>query len=153
MIIGIENTKIILSNESVEQLKIIYNNNPNFETGGILLGSFSKSPDIFEITEIYEIKTVFTSRIFYKRNANRAQKIVNSRWEETDGKINYLGEWHTHPNMRAFPSKTDFDTLKKLILRVNNHIPGVIMLILGKDKETNLVLGKGKNIYAYIFNR
>ena len=153
MEVRIDNINIKLCDNVRRDLNSIYLSNQMFETGGILLGRFSKSLDLIEICEAYEIKTGLFSKMYYKRNVKRAQKIIDTRWIESDGEINYLGEWHTHPNMRAFASSTDINSIKNLLHKVGFEIPCVVMLILGKDRETNLVIGKGGKINAFIFNR
>ena len=153
MEVRIDNINIKLCDNVRRDLNSIYLSNQMFETGGILLGRFSKSLDLIEICEAYEIKTGLFSKMYYKRNVKRAQKIIDTRWIESDGEINYLGEWHTHPNMRAVASSTDINSIKYLLHKVGFEIPCVVMLILGKDRETNLVIGKGGKINAFIFNR
>lgn len=119
----------------------------NYETGGILLGKFNKENRVVEITEVHELKTNFFSRILYKRSGRKAQKIINRRWNETNGVINYIGEWHTHPNMQAVPSSTDISSLKEITEKVKGVLPGTILIIAGKENQTNLILQKDNAIW------
>lgn len=116
-------------------------------TGGILLGKFNKENRVVEITEVHELKTNFFSRILYKRSGRKAQKIINRRWHETNGVINYIGEWHTHPNMQAVPSSTDISSLKEITEKVKGVLPGTILIIAGKENQTNLILQKDNAIW------
>ena len=109
----INNLKIIVKPEVISDLKRYYCSSIKYETGGILLGKFNRNNRVIEIVEVYELKTNFFSRIFYSRNARKAQKIIDKRWHETDGIINYVGEWHTHPCMQAIPSDTDINSFTK----------------------------------------
>ena len=90
--------------------------------------------------EAYELKTNFFSRILYKRNTRKAQKIINKRWFETDGVINYVGEWHTHPCMQVSPSDTDIHSLKEITAKVKDSLPGTLLIIVGKDEKINLIV-------------
>lgn len=119
----------------------------SFSTGGILLGKFNKENRVVEITEVHELKTNFFSRILYKRSGRKAQKIINRRWHETNGVINYIGEWHTHPNMQAVPSSTDISSLKEITEKVKGVLPGTILIIAGKENQTNLILQKDNAIW------
>lgn len=114
-----------------------------YETGGILLGKFNKENKVIEIAEVYEIKTNFFSRILYRRNAKKAQKIINKRWRQTDGVINYIGEWHTHPGMQAIPSTTDLNSLSEISTKVRDFLPGTLLLIVGEGEKINLVVQCG----------
>lgn len=72
---------------------------------------------------------------------------INRRWHETNGVINYIGEWHTHPNMQAVPSSTDISSLKEITEKVKGVLPGTILIIAGKENQTNLILQKDNAIW------
>ena len=143
----INNLKIIVNDIIFDDIRRYYCSNTNYETGGILLGKFNKENRVVEITEVYELKTNFFSKILYKKSARKAQKIINRRWNETDGVINYIGEWHTHPNMKAVPSSTDINSLKEISEKVKGVLPGTILIIAGKENQTNLILQKDNVIW------
>lgn len=139
----VNNIKIIVNKEIVDSIINYYNSSRKYETGGILLGKFNKTNKVMEIKEVYELKTSFFSKILYKRNAKRAQKIIDRRWHETNGLINYLGEWHTHPNMLPIPSNTDIKSLRDISEKVKEVLPGTILIIAGKSEKVNLIIQKG----------
>ena len=99
---NINDLKIIVNDKILDDIRKYYCLNTNYETGGILLGKFNKENRVVEITEVHELKTNFFSRILYKRSGRKAQKIINRRWHETNGVINYIGEWHTHRKRLIF---------------------------------------------------
>ena len=99
------------------------------------------------------MKTNLFSKILYKRNARKAQKIINKRWKETEGIINYIGEWHTHPNMLAHPSGTDINSLKEIHDKVKRVLPGTILIIAGKDENINLIVQSGDIIEMRILSK
>lgn len=143
----INDLKIIVNDKILDDIRKYYYLNTNYETGGILLGKFNKENRVVEITEVHELKTNFFSRILYKRSGRKAQKIINRRWYETNGVINYIGEWHTHPNMQAVPSSTDISSLKEITEKVKGVLPGTILIIAGKENQTNLILQKDNAIW------
>ena len=59
---------------------------------------------------------------------------------ETDGVINYVGEWHTHPCMQVSPSDTDIHSLKEITAKVKDSLPGTLLIIVGKDEKINLIV-------------
>ena len=138
----INNLKIIVNDKILDNIRRYYCSNINYETGGILLGKFNKENRVIEITEVYELKTNLFREFCIKRSARKAQKIINRRWHETNGAINYIGEWHTHPNMQAVPSSTDINSLKEITEKVKGVLPGTILIIAGKNDQTNLILQK-----------
>lgn len=136
----INNLRIIVNNEVIHNIKKYYHSNMKYETGGVLLGKFNRENRIIEITEVYEIKSNLFSRILYKRSARKAQKIINQRWRETEGRVNYIGEWHTHPNMPANPSSTDLKSLKEISQKVGHALLCTILIIVGRDEKINLIV-------------
>lgn len=136
----INGLKIIIKKDVISDIRTKYNFNTRYETGGIFLGKFSNENKVIEVIESHELKTTFFSQVFYRRNVKKAQKIIDKRWSESGGILNYVGEWHTHPNMQAYPSSTDISSLKKMAEKVENVLPGIILLIAGKDEMVNLIV-------------
>lgn len=132
---NINDLKIIVNDKILDDIRKYYCLNTNYETGGILLGKFNKENRVVEITEVHELKTNFFSRILYKRSGRKAQKIINRRWHETNGVINYIGEWHTHPNMQAVPSSTDISSLNEILKRIKGVLPGTILIIVKRESN------------------
>ena len=142
---------IKMSSRILNELGDHYDTEGKYETGGILLGHFGH--DFIEITEVYQLKSSLLSKFQYRRSVKKAQKLIDKRWKETNGVVNYLGEWHTHPNMSSVPSSADKCMLSKILLLVGNKIPGVVVIVLGKDKEMTMMIGKENKIYAFLLNR
>lgn len=142
---------IILPGEIIGELNKYYIGNTK-EVGGILLGRFAGGI-IYEVTEMSCISSLHSTRIHYQRDVKKAQSIINKRWRETNGEINYLGEWHTHPNMFATPSVTDMESLSAIVDKVESVLPVVMLLILGANDKTSLNVRKGNVNYACIFDR
>ena len=142
---------IIIPGEIICELNKYYIGNAK-EVGGILLGRFAGGI-IYEVTEMACISSLHSTRIHYQRDVKKAQRIINKRWRETNGEINYFGEWHTHPNMFATPSVTDMESLSEIVDKVESVLPVVMLLILGANNKTSLNVRKGNVNYACIFDR
>ena len=151
MIFTVNEIKIIIPKEIICKLNSYYIGNTK-EVGGILLGRFAGGI-IYEVTEMVCIGSLHNTRIHYQRDVKMAQRIIDKRWRETNGEINYLGEWHTHPNMLAIPSATDLNSLSAIMDKVGHILPVVILLILGANNQTSLNVRKESVNYAYIFDR
>jgi len=99
--------RVILSESVLGLFKNYVQDEPcSNEAGGILLGSIvgktiyvlkASVPNIFD-------KATRTSFI---RDKNVAQIIVDYEFENSGGKMFYLGEWHTHPEDYPTPSGQD----------------------------------------------
>lgn len=147
----INGLEIIINNKVLEKMTKFFGLCKQCETGGILLGKFSRKKKIIEVDEIYEIKANNSTCVAYKRNVDIAQKIIDRRWKETKGLLNYVGEWHTHPKMTALPSQTDILTLTEIILKTESILPGTIMIIVGKNDELTITVGSRESIQSFLF--
>ncbi|MTI47822.1 MAG: hypothetical protein FH761_08275 [Firmicutes bacterium] len=130
------NTKTILSIEGNVILKIMkYRQKQGMhESGGILLGKVRNDYSELIITDISEpcIKDK-SGRCYFIRNKENAQMIINKEWEKSNGEINYLGEWHTHPEINPNPSFIDRRLLKQCIKKNKYPFHGLFMIIVGTN--------------------
>ena len=73
-------------------------------------------------------------RCFVDRRGAHHQTAVDEAFISSSGMLQYLGEWHTHPEDSPSPSSTDLDTWQR-------H------LIAGHEKMVLLIVGR-KEIWA-----
>lgn len=104
------------------------------EQGGILLGTVSD--DIIEINRI-SIPTMFdkSSRHGFIRDKKSAQLFVDYEFENSNGKIIYLGEWHTHPENYPTPSYQDKNMITKQFKDNILNEPFLLLFIVGIKKN------------------
>lgn len=136
------------------------------ESGGILLGKYLPNESMYFVTEAStpSFWDKFGYTFFIRRKSN-AQKIINKRWKESLGQINYLGEWHTYGCDVPIPSETDKTLIRTIFNDASNVWPEIIMIILGRKScyiGIASAASNGENIeyqyigedaYALIFNR
>ncbi|WP_116828022.1 Mov34/MPN/PAD-1 family protein [Pseudomonas syringae] len=104
---------------------------PNdLEAGGLLLGYVRGSHlEIIEAT----VPTKFDKRLryFFERMQELHDAIAHKRWVQSDGKIRYLGEWHTHPENYPSPSGIDLREWHVLAAKRKDGRP-VLGVIVGR---------------------
>lgn len=96
------------------------------EAGGILLGYRR---------EIHLHVTMATTpqpddqgwRYFFKRSARYHQEIALKQWNDSDEKMDYLGEWHTHPEPQPSPSMLDLSEWRQICSRRPDPMAFLIM--------------------------
>ncbi|OME64248.1 hypothetical protein BSK65_29385 [Paenibacillus odorifer] len=103
------------------------------EAGGILLGRIYQDGKVI----VEQISTPGrydkSGKYFFERNVKYAQQIVNKAWKDSNGEIQYLGEWHTHPEMNPTPSSVDHKLLKGMINDSKLEIDFLFLVIVGID--------------------
>jgi|SRR5690625_2521408 len=132
MILKYEFNKIEIKRSVIQSLcNYTQLNNTDKEAGGVLMGRVLINSD-FIISANSEPQYRDTrSRCFFQKNKCDHQKIVNNYWKTSNGYINYLGEWHTHPESSPKPSLVDLESWKHNLKLNKNEIYAHIFIIVG----------------------
>lgn len=128
--------KAFISEPLIARMRnIMHDKSPN-ETGGALLGSVFLYPNTVVITDIIDAPpdSVETPTLFILGVEGLEKKIRDTE-KKTNGKVTYLGTWHSHPH-GGKASQTDERTFKKLLF-VRNYEPTVCLIIT--ENETVMV--------------
>ena len=110
------------------------------ESGGILLGKKELNKSRYIISAISKpSEKDKATRTSFVRSKETGQEIINEYWKHSKGVVNYLGEWHTHPEKRPIPSTTDRQLLATILKDGSSVFPELFMVIVG---QTDLYVGK-----------
>ena len=105
------------------------------EAGGILLGSYIiESNDIIIDLISTPLLGDKQTRFSFFRKSKRHQKIINKVWHESNGTLNYLGEWHTHPEFLPSPSNTDLKDWKRKLKQDKFYGNYLYFIIVGIEE-------------------
>ena len=118
----------------------------NREYGGILLGRVSEEGDVF--IEIATHPTIFdiSTYLSFIRKKSPSQLIIDRLWKRSNGKINYFGEWHTHPFKSNKPSCGDIRMIRESF-EYNQLILGfMIMIITDTSGKFSITLANSEEI-------
>ena len=126
------------------------------ESGGILVGKKVVGKEEYCI----EMITVPTEKdrsgkSFFVRNKKVAQKIINEKWQSSEGQINYVGEWHTHCCRSPIPSRTDHKLMQQIAKDGSSPFKHFFMIILGQDGDVHISAvdsSKGTIVASINFN-
>jgi integrative and conjugative element protein (TIGR02256 family) len=104
---------------------------PN-ETGGVLLGSVFLNAKVVVVTDIIDPPpdSVETPTLFVL-GTEGLEAQIKSVERKTNGKVTYLGTWHSHP-FGGGASSTDKATASRLLF-VRNYEPTVCLIWTAKD--------------------
>lgn len=99
------------------------------ETGGILVGRYSKKGTIAEILESLPppVDSVGTTSTFH-RGISGISKDLTSRWAKKGA--HYVGEWHYHPTGNGQPSHRDITQMIDFAREEDMQSPVPIMVIV-----------------------
>lgn len=146
MLLKLNETTIEITDQVLLILKKYVQDKGQNESGGILLGGYIPSENKYDFVAVSEpCSSDQSGPAYFIRNKENAQRVINQHWRNSRGRINYLGEWHTHGCERPYPSYTDRNLLKMIIKDKSNIWPEVFMLIVGRKNTFYLGMADAKN--------
>ena len=123
-----------------DRLKELALQNPNVETGGILLGQVDRQRKILQIIECIETVGQKSESHFDRFPKNLKYKLAKIE-KTTAGMLHYVGEWHTHPRgCKCQMSATDRQTMKKLAASlIGDRLPALCAISNGIDSNLHII--------------
>lgn len=95
------------------------------EQGGVLLG-YRRDPHLHVVAATFPARGDQATRISFKRNDPSHAATALRMWKGTEYTMDYLGEWHTHPD--AHPSPSSIDTRAWATIRTAT--PEVMLFVI-----------------------
>jgi integrative and conjugative element protein (TIGR02256 family) len=107
---------------------------PN-EFGGILIGSYLNDYKELIISGIIYPDKFKSSPMRFEPDHKDLNKKLKQLHQEFEGKIEYVGDWHSHPNSNNQFSQPDFQSIQDIAKSksVNTHNPILLVAAFGED--------------------
>lgn len=106
------------------------------ETGGILLGYEAPHDAAVVITHLIGPgPDARASRAGFEPDGQWQEKEVARIYEESGRHATYLGDWHSHPDGAARPSRKDQRTARSISGHAEARMPNPLMLIVATSGE------------------
>lgn len=115
------------------------------EAGGILLG-YRRDNHLHVVLSTRPGKRDQRSRYEFIRVDPSHQERAKDEWERTNGQMDYLGEWHTHPEPTPSPSAIDTREWLKLLRIANDEL---LFVIVGM-RDFWVGVGRGQTIQSAV---
>lgn len=104
------------------------------ESGGILIGRVLEQSNNVIVDIVTEPCTFDRQKRFSFFRSNAHQNTLNEMWKKSNGTLNYLGEWHTHPEKDPTPSNIDFSNWYKKLKAKNIESTHLYFIIIGTEQ-------------------
>ncbi len=127
-----ESGRIVLLQTTILRLLDTYRqvSSMSLEAGGVLLG-YRRDPhlEVMRITEpgVGDRR----KRTFFDRRDSCHQKGAIQAWRDSGRFIDYVGDWHTHPEPSPIPSNVDLEQWR--LLPVRTEIDPMLEIIIGTE--------------------
>lgn len=111
------------------------------EVGGVLFGEHLDAEE-FRLLDITEQRRRGDETSFRRksREATRALKRLSKAHGNDHTRFNYLGEWHSHPNAPAIPSRRDCLTMQSLLVDPTSDANFLVLIIVRLKKTGEMEL-------------
>lgn len=133
---------VLLDSELVETLARLREMRLPNETGGVLVGSCDRSRKILYVVDALPSPSDSEElRTSYIRGTKGLKEQVRRIQQVTDGGLDYVGEWHSHPNGHgAEPSDRDRKLLDWIRAGMEEESETGVMCIIGEGKQLGVYL-------------
>lgn len=111
------------------------------ERGGILLGS-RRGIHLHVIEATLPMRWDIASAFMFKRSARGHQEAALKSWKASNHIVDWIGEWHSHPERHPEPSGKDLRTWRRI---VEERGARMAFLIVGYEGEWLGVLSPGQS--------
>ena len=102
----------------------------NCETGGILVGSYTRRHTVAEVVEaLPATPDSKAGRIWFFRGVAGLNRLLNRYWKRK--RLYYLGEWHFHPSGRPISSPRDCAQMQEIAQCDQYACPEPVLLVIG----------------------
>src|SRR6266403_962419 len=105
------------------------------EAGGMMLGRLVVESSDLVVDEVTEpTKRDRKGSFFFIRRRRRSQRRVNQAWLGSNGTLNYLGEWHSHPEDDPTPSHVDIENWRHISTEARFEQGFMLFAIVGRER-------------------
>ena len=125
---------------------------PGLEAGGIILGRKQNGWEKYIISDVGIPTGRDTQKPFsFIRNKENAQELTNRLWQESNGEINHIGEWHSHIFPSPRPSPIDRNDMKRAYTEGEYMFDHFFTIIVSSDLRLFVgIVEKGIIVYSQI---
>lgn len=136
-------TKILIESFPLEEMDL-YRQDASHKTeaGGIILG-YRRGTHL-HVTQV-TIPQISDKRHRYgfHRSAQHHQQVALKAWHASGNTMDYLGDWHTHPELHPSPSELDLNEWKKIC---SKRTSPMLFMIIGVSGDLWVGLGDSREI-------
>lgn len=131
--------ELVLPFPMVDRMKVSLDRAGDREIGGVLMAR-QIVPGCFEIVD-FSVDELTGERAHFVRDPALHDGFLDAFFERTGRdypNYNYIGEWHSHPNLPVTPSITDLGSMEDLV-NGERDIPFAALLVVRSDTPSEFV--------------
>lgn len=146
---NIRKYEIKINQVSIDKIKAYSKEDSEVETGGVLAGYYDANNNIIVLNVSGPGPNAVRTASRFEKDIDFCQNFLNELYINSNKKIVYVGEWHSHTSKRNLPSNTDLDSLTKISLQENYLTEFPIMIIISNDERFSCTVHPMNQKYYY----
>lgn len=132
------NLKVSISAAALELMELESARSRYAETGGVVAGFGSAENGEIHISHAsLPGPRARATRYSFQHDREFCQKFLDELAAQSNGKIDYLGEWHKHFERNPRPSGRDVRTMVSISENSDYHVSQPLLLIIGINNRSN----------------
>lgn len=125
--------RVVIEEAVLEFIEAESRKSPRTETGGVVAGRGSLNEGEVDLTHASGPgPKARRTRYSFVRDKEYCQAFLDRVAVESQGEVDYLGEWHKHHEVEPRPSGTDVRTAADIARSPDYHVSLCLLLIIGK---------------------
>ena len=125
--------------EEISQIEATIREHLPLECGGMLFGFWANTTNCVVKALSSSGPQAIHTRYSYKPDGSYDEEIAAEMWNSSKGRLNYLGDWHSHPNTSIpYLSFRDRITLDKITAATSsNQRPGLSVVFATSEHNSS----------------
>ncbi len=139
---------VSISKEVIQFMQGLIKENPTIETGGVMAGRMDENGDIIVTHASEPGPKAVQSAMKFEKDVEYCQRFLDNLYIQSNQKVVYIGEWHSHPSLCNHPSGTDIKSLSEIAIRKEYLTESPAMIIFSNRGEPSCTVHPaGKRYY------
>lgn len=140
--------QVTITSDSLSFMQSLISENTSIETGGVLAGQIDESGNLIIANVSGPGPKAIKTENKFERDVEFCQKFLDDLYIESNQKIIYVGEWHSHPSSNNNPSGRDIASLSEIATQGNYLTECPVMIIFSNSGVPSATLHPaGKRYY------
>jgi integrative and conjugative element protein (TIGR02256 family) len=139
---------VIIEQKALDFMHGLIKENPKIETGGVLAGYLDANGNIIITNASEPGPNAIKSSTKFEKDVTFCQNFLDKLYLDSNKKIVYVGEWHSHPSVNNQPSGTDIKSLSAISLQKEYLTENPTMIIFSNTGVPSCTMHPaGKRFY------
>ncbi len=141
--------EVSISAECISYMQGLIKENSAIETGGVMAGTVDDKGNVTVTHVSGPGHKAIMSATMFEKDVAFCQAFLDDLYTESNHKIVYVGEWHSHPSTNNQPSGTDIKSLAEIAVEKNYLTSCPAMIIFSNSGKPSCTMHPAGKLYYF----